>query len=432
MKRTFWIFLSLGALTLQGQDARLAQFWANGMRMNPGMITNGLDKGQSRISSGYRNQWSSLQAPFNSMSMAYEQPLKGENSSFGLLINRDIAGSGKYQNLSINGVYGYGIQLQGETKAQFGLQLGYQHSSLDRTDMRFLDGIDPIMGYLGTQEMIPFVQKGYINTAVGAVLEGGTGVIGLSIHNINQPKYSFYSNSDNLIPRRYTAHGYFKIGANTNHQLRPTVVAMKQGEFSDLSAGLSYMMGSASMHGYYRRSFLNQGNADALSFAIGINAAQVYLGYSYDMTLSNLKTNMPNSHELSIRWLLGEASSVSAINKPTLEMFDSDMVVEIKSLSDIKRLTSDHQPDKILIPSLEGQTADKGFYISVGLATSEEEADQSIKTLLTEEIRAYKMQDPASGNYYLFIEYFKNENEAREALLDLEQTMSRVWIREVR
>lgn len=63
---------------------------------------------------------------------------------------------------------------------------------------------------------------------------------------------------------------------------------------------------------------------------------------------------------------------------------------------------------------------------------SEEEADQSIKSLLTEEIRAYKMQDPESGNYYLFIEYFKNENEAREALLDLEQTTSRVWIREVR
>lgn len=437
MKKISLLAFAITLATIcQAQDARMSQFWVNSMRMNPGLISKGLDKGQSRITSGYRNQWSILQIPFNSMSLAFEKPLAGESSSMGLLINRDIAGSGRYQNLSINGVYGYQIDLGANSLAQFGLQLAYQHSSLDRSDMRFLDGIDPILGYLGSQDAVPFAYKGYINTALGGSLQGKFGEIGIAIHNINQPKYSFYSNSDNIVPRKYTAHAALHIGSNGPMQLHPTVVAMKQGEFSDLSAGLSYQLQGFNLHGYYRKSFLNQGNVDALSFGVGISANGLQLGYSYDLTLSALKNEMPSSHEVSVRINLGMSNERTAIGGKTKSekesnLYPVDQMVEASSLADMKRISINHDPAKLKLLPLGEYTATPGYYMSVGLSKTEEGADEQIISLLAQDVKAFKMRDPNTGVYYLFVEYYDSENEAREALLDLEQSMSRVWIREV-
>lgn len=291
----------------RAQDARFSQFFASPLYLNPALAGSANNPGEyqgGRIGLNYRNQWSKLMVPFTTMSLYYDQNISQTLGSIGAIITEDIAGEGNFQTLNASAVYSYTTPFGYSGWAgRYGLQLGYQNSSVDFMKLRFQDQIDPTVGVVQpTSEIFGANAKGYFNSAVGAIFYNEALYFGGSMHNITEPTYTFYSDNQNIIPRRITAMAGAKIELNNGSYLLPSAVYMKQANFTDFNAGIQLSNEQFTMGTYYRRSMMYQGHADAISLTVGINRDMFAFGYTYDMTVSDLKQNMPISNEISLRF----------------------------------------------------------------------------------------------------------------------------------
>lgn len=307
MKKLSLLSLLAAIGSIQAQDARFTQFFASPLYLNPALAGSGNNIGEyqgGRIGMNYRNQWSRLMTPYNTVSLYYDQNLSETLGSIGAIITEDIAGEGNFQTLNASAVYSYTTPFGYSGWAgRYGIQLGYQNSSVDFMKLRFQDQIDPTIGVTQpTNEIFGANSKGYLNTSVGAVFYNEAFYVGGSMHNITEPTYTFYSGTDNAVPRRITGMIGGKLDLNNGSYLLPGVVYQQQGNFTDLNAGFQLSTEKFSMGTYYRRSMMYEGHADALSFLIGITNDMFSFGYTYDMTVSALKQDMPISSEISLRF----------------------------------------------------------------------------------------------------------------------------------
>jgi type IX secretion system PorP/SprF family membrane protein len=92
VKRFAIIIFLLGLLSwARGQDPQFTQFYANPLYLAPSFA--GATE-QDRISATYRNQWPELNNVFVTYSFAYDHFFENFNSGVGILLLRDVAGSG--------------------------------------------------------------------------------------------------------------------------------------------------------------------------------------------------------------------------------------------------------------------------------------------------------------------------------------------------
>lgn len=312
--------------SLNAQDARFSQYFAAPIYLNPalaGSANNPNENKGGRVGLNYRNQWSKLMTPYNTVSLYYDQNLSQTLGSIGAIITQDVAGEGNFQTLNTSAVYSYTTPFGYSGWAgRYGLQAGFQNSSVDFMKLRFQDQIDPTAGAIQpTSEVFGANAKGYFNTAVGAVFYNEGVYLGGSIHNITEPTYTLYSATSNAIPRRYTVMAGGKVDLNNGSHLLPGAVYQKQGNFTDFNLGFQLAANQFSMGTYYRRSMMYQGHADAVSLMIGITKDMFAFGYTYDMTISDLKQNTPISSEISLRFFFDSPRYYGAGEDVVFPMF---------------------------------------------------------------------------------------------------------------
>lgn len=299
------------------QDIRFSQFFNNYLNLSPALVgsstsNNQMDESGSVFMS-YRNQWSKMNQPFQALSLAVDHNLKGNFGSVGLLINQDQAGTSEYSCFSSNALYAYSIPLnkQQTINAKFGLQLGLQNSSLNYSQLRFEDQIDPMIGVVKeTDESLTGQSVWYFNSAVSGYLYTKNVYLGLSIHNLNSPKYSFLTGSENQqLPRRISLFTGFKSVINKDQTLHGDILFMNQGIFNDFTGGLRLNFNGPEVGVYYRRSVFNQSNSNAISFMLGAEINKLKFVYSGDFTVSELSNSLPFSNEFTIKYLFGNTGN---------------------------------------------------------------------------------------------------------------------------
>ena len=129
VKKLALVICMIGLISLsRGQDPQFTQFYANPLYLAPsfaGATT------QDRISAVYRNQWPELNNVFVTYSFAYDHFFENFNSGVGVLVMRDVAGSGDLGILNAGVLYSYDIKINDDIHLRPGIHFNYTQQGLD-------------------------------------------------------------------------------------------------------------------------------------------------------------------------------------------------------------------------------------------------------------------------------------------------------------
>jgi type IX secretion system PorP/SprF family membrane protein len=126
------------------------------------------------------------------------------------------------------------------------------------------------------------------------------------VHHLTEPNLAFYSQYENKLPMKITGH----LGTNINLEgksmffdprffISPNILYQQQGMFHQVNVGVYITRKPIVIGAWYRHNFEN---TDAVMVLAGINYGGLKIGYSYDITLSEIRTNTGGAHEISVTW----------------------------------------------------------------------------------------------------------------------------------
>ncbi len=293
---------------IQAQDVHFSQFFDNPLLRNPALT--GIFTGDYRVGVNYRNQWSSVSVPFQTMMLSAETKFQVTNSSydnisFGLSVLNDKAGTAELNCLQVYPALNYNKFLDDARQSYLsvGFSGGFTQFNINAAKMNFasqyiggtFDGNNPSNENI-TQNNISFYDFGAgisLNSSIGDVKRMNY-YIGIAGFHLNKPRAAFNSNQKfvRMQPKWNANFGCTKP-LNLHLGLTAHINYSLQGNASELISGallnwtffdptkeriLTFSMGS-----FYR---LN----DAIIPTVRINAKQLTYTISYDINTSALST----------------------------------------------------------------------------------------------------------------------------------------------
>ncbi len=308
------------------QDAQFSQFYANPLYLNPALAGANICP---RAVLNYRNQWPGMDK-IVTYNASYDQYIDKIAGGVGVLINVDNAGSGILKTTQASLMYAYSLQAGKNLYLNLAVQGTFFQKSLNWDLLQFGDQIDPQQGFvLPTGETPPDDASVMFPDFSAGMAFGYKGILhgGVAVHHLTQPDMAFYTSNENKLPMKITGH----IGMNINLEgsssafneqedpkfyISPNILYQQQGEFHQLNAGLYVIRLPIIVGGWFRHNFENP---DAFIALVGINYKNLKIGYSYDLTLSKLKSNTGGAHEVSVAWqfdCVEKRRKLRAINSP--------------------------------------------------------------------------------------------------------------------
>lgn len=311
-------------IALQAQDPIFSQFYAAPLQLNPAFAGTAI---APRVSFNYRNQYPSWPNAYITYAASYEQEFEAFNSGLGITVMTDAAGDGIYKTNYASAVYSYKVRLGGDYYAKFGLEAGLIQARIDWDRLIFEDQIDAIEGATDpsgnpfpTEELRPnSLTTTLFDASAGVLFYGGPLYAGISMKHLNRPDESFLRLNENLFagrPLRLTIHGgaEFDLGVRNKRGNRafisPNIMLVKQGDTGQINVGSYLSVGRLFGGAWFRHNFTL---ADAAIFSFGVREGIFRIGYSYDMTVSELAAapgGTGNTHEIALTINLGDSEQL--------------------------------------------------------------------------------------------------------------------------
>src|SRR5690606_12439723 len=166
--------------------------------------------------------------------------------------------------------------------------------------LTFGDMIDPRKGFIYETGDVPRGgSRGFFDASAGIVGYSKHFFFGVAAHHLNMPNESMIVGESRL-PMRFTGHMGAEIPLGTQSKyvnttsIMPNIIYQYQNGFQELNIGTYVKYGVFNAGFWYR-------NRDAFIMAIGINTGKFKIGYSYDVTVSQLNNGVSGgSHEVSL------------------------------------------------------------------------------------------------------------------------------------
>jgi type IX secretion system PorP/SprF family membrane protein len=287
--------------TANAQDPAFSQFYSNPLYLNPA-FAGANNNGCPTATLNYRDQWPGIGRTYVTYSASYDQHVDALGGGLGIIVAQDKSGSGNLNTLHASLLYSYLLEVNREFTLKAGFEASYRTLNLDWSNLTFGDMIDPTYGFIYTTD------EDIVNNAsnvsfpdFSAGLLGYTEnmFFGFSAHHLTQPDQGFISVSN--LPRKYTAHigGNFQISRYRNNvtTISPNFLYQKQQEFQQFNYGV-YINRGPIVGGLWTRNSVK--NFDSFILMFGLVQDAFKFGYSYDITVSNLRnSNTLGAHELS-------------------------------------------------------------------------------------------------------------------------------------
>ena len=303
------VLLMLLQLTARSQDAEFSQFFANPLYLNPALAGT---EDYNRAIVNYRNQWPSIDNGFVTYNAGYDQYFDKVHGGIGTLVNVDNAGDGKLTTTQVSMIYAYILQASHELFFSMALQATYFQRSLNWSKLRFGDQIDIIRGYdIATMETPPESSTVIAPDFSAGIVFGWKSTLhgGIAVNHLTEPDMAFYSYHEDRVPMKITGH----FGANISLMresmafdpdffVSPNLLYQQQGKFHQVNVGLYITRKPIVLGAWFRHNFEN---SDAFIVLAGIDYRSLKIGYSYDMTLSEIRSNTGGAHEISITYQFG-------------------------------------------------------------------------------------------------------------------------------
>lgn len=309
--RSFYLILYLFLnLLCIAQDVQYSQFYAAPLYLNPAFTGA---NSCSRFSANYRQQWLGVPGQFKSFLASYDHSFAKNNSSLGLLISKDQAGSGKLGATSAGLIYSYQIRLTRKWTVNAGLQGSFTQKSVNFSDLHF---VDQLLTNSSTTVENPLYQRvNFFDFSSGLLVFSKNFWAGFSAHHMNTPNQALVGEKSPL-PVKYSVHAGIElpVGNSDNKKrnisktsITPAFNFKNQGKFNQLDIGVYYKYEPLIVGIWYRgipvmKTFDNNTNNDALIFIVGLSVARLNIGYSYDITISKLAPSSKGSHEITLSY----------------------------------------------------------------------------------------------------------------------------------
>lgn len=291
-----------------GQDPQLTQFYAAPHYLNPAFT--GLTQ-EHRFVANYRNQWPGIRKTYSTAFAAYDYNLSDVNSGVGLLVMQDISGTAGLRHTQAGVNYAYRFTVRKVNEIRAGIGVSYNMKSLGFSKLVFNDQL--VTGSGVSLDGTNYGQKNYVDIGAGVLYNSSKYWIGGAVKHLNRPNVSLIGGQEPL-PMFYGVHGgyryiieskgrnalkrYVSVSFNYKHELRN----------DQFDVGFYYFHLPVTFGLWYRGiPFKNYApgyvNNETFAFLFGceIPKRNLRIGYSYDLTISNLGiNNTMGSHEISL------------------------------------------------------------------------------------------------------------------------------------
>jgi len=287
-------------------DIHFSQFYETSILRNPALT--GVFTDDYKLGVYYRNQWSSISNPFNTVLATAETHIQlsqvsDDFLSFGLLGVSDKAGSveqkitGFYPAIN----YNKSVNTDHNTFLSVGFTGGYVQYSFDPGKTTFnnqylngkFDPVNPSMENLPNAKITMYDLGAGVNfnTSTGAG-NATTWVIGGAVYHVTQPKFSYYQKPGITENMRINVNGAMSSEITENVALQVQANYALQGTYREILIGglVNYTqlaMGTSEIlklgfGAFYRYQ-------DAVIPVVRVNYMRLSLGISYDVNVSTLK-----------------------------------------------------------------------------------------------------------------------------------------------
>lgn len=299
MKNLRFLTIALAVCThYLAQDPTFTQFYSNPVYLNPALSGS---SGCPRVALNYRNQWPQLTGNYVTYAASYDSYFKNISGGVGLVALHDQQGQGTIQTSMIGASYSYYLKVNRKFRLMFGTQAAYYQKYIDWSQLTFGDMIDPRRGFIYQTGDVPRGdgRRGFFDVSAGLVGFSKNFYFGAAFHHLNRPDESMILGQSKL-PVKFTGHvgANIKLGQRGRYSsttfLSPNIIYQNQNGFQQLNIGAYLKYESFTIGAWYR-------NKDAFILTVGINTEKYRIGYSYDLTVSELGNGVSGgSHEVSL------------------------------------------------------------------------------------------------------------------------------------
>lgn len=306
------LLVVMGMQGVKAQDVPFSQFYANPLYLNPAFAGS---KVAPRISLAYRSQWPGLVSAFTTVSASYDQYIPDLHGGIGAILMTDRQGDhGILFSSMLGAMYSFRFRVYDDIYINLALQASLVNYGInwDRNIMVFPDQIDPNSGVINlTSATAPDQTSKFVpDFASGIMVYGPAWYAGFAAHHLNQPSQGFYS--EDRVPIKFSANagGLINLAEERRRQsslglgtpvISPNFIYQYQGGFHYFNYGL-YLDWMPFLVGVWYRNGIE--NPDAFIFMVGAQHDYFKIGYSYDVTVSELSNSTAGSHEITLGILL--------------------------------------------------------------------------------------------------------------------------------
>lgn len=286
---TFIILITIfaGSAGLKAQQMpHYTQYMFNDFVINPA-IAGVYDYFQIRTN--HRFQWVGLVDPPMTNSIGFYGPSAKRDMGYGGYIYNDV--TGPTSRAGITGSYAYNIAVTGNIRLSMGISGSIMQYRIDGTQLNPADVSDPTLLNVVSTSYLP-------DAGLGLYLYADQFYVGLSVAQLLNSNIKIFDNKDgvNRLKTHINLIGAYRYWINDDWMLEPSLMVKgtvpKELSF-DLTARVEWqkmLWGAVS----YRFQ-------DAIGILVGYSFDEsLFFGYSYDISISAIRTYQTGSHEIMI------------------------------------------------------------------------------------------------------------------------------------
>lgn len=278
------IILCFAGQCIAQQEVQFTMTWNNYSLLNP--AATGLFNKHFASVCG-RHQWVDFGGEPRMISAVYDFKWAKMNSGAGLNYVYEMLGFEINQKINFN--YSYQLNFKNERILSSGIAFGLSRKCIDFSNFIALDPTDPLLASNSKKADFSF------NLNYGVLYKTPHYVVGLSVTDLNQSQYESLSYRNK---RHYFLSCTYNANVGKKFILRPNVFIK-----SDLSS-TQYDINLLALYKKRYWAGLTYRRSDAIAIMAGMDIKGKYrIGYSYDITTSELKNYSKGSHEVVIAFM---------------------------------------------------------------------------------------------------------------------------------
>jgi len=303
-------YFSIFGIESKAQDFQFSQYHESPLYLNPAFT--GLGE-MHRIAINSRVQWPSLPRAYVTNALSYDYNLGYLSSGFGLMLTRDVAGSGNLGNTNASFLYSYRVAIGNKLVLSTGLQFAYNFTGLNQNGLTLGDQLLDNRNVSFDNELSNIQNIQYFDFSAGTLLYSEMLWGGFALHHVTQPETSLIGDS-NPLNMKLSIHGGIRIPLyrgpkklDNISSIAPSFVYKRQGINDQFDIGFNWHYDPISAGLWYRgvpfgKTDPNEDlyDRDALIFKFGLLFPNFQAGYSYDFTISEFGGASGGAHEISI------------------------------------------------------------------------------------------------------------------------------------